>query len=246
MAKDKIYEAMKEIAKNKGIKASPYHDLYKMCSPCFLNAFYCDFVDRKAKKMKMQIHYDVKCAYFDDLKLYMIEPNSTVKITDKVRANSVIQFKSIINKEDIEFDFDGSDESYVNIAKKTFEHIEKWYHDFFDDVKGKYGNLEQFFISNQDEFPLQAAFVYVNQEKYDLAESCMNKLTSNLNSSRLINPETKEQEMRLKASNAQDWGNCYQRDDMDCIRDYITAKKKGLEWTPERARYGLLKEERDK
>ena len=31
---------------------------------------------------------------------------------------------------------------------------------------------------------------------------------------------------------------------MDCIIDYITAKIIGLEWTEERAKFGLLKEER--
>ena len=42
MAGDKMYQAMKEIAKSKGIKASPQHDLYKMYAPYFLNAFYCE------------------------------------------------------------------------------------------------------------------------------------------------------------------------------------------------------------
>ena len=50
MAKDKMYQAMKEIAKSKGIKASPEHDLYIMCPSCFLNAFYCEIADKKTKK----------------------------------------------------------------------------------------------------------------------------------------------------------------------------------------------------
>ena len=36
---DKVYQAMKVIAKSKGVKASPQHDLYKMYSPDFLNVF---------------------------------------------------------------------------------------------------------------------------------------------------------------------------------------------------------------
>lgn len=60
MAGDKMYQAMKEIAKSKGIKASPQHDLYKMYAPYFLNAFYCEIVDKKAKKMDMNIHYEAK------------------------------------------------------------------------------------------------------------------------------------------------------------------------------------------
>ncbi len=244
MAKDKLYQAMKEIAKSKGVKASPEHDLYKMCSRYFLNAFYYEIVDKKSKIMNMNIHYEAKCSYFDDLKLHIIEPDSTLKITDKIRANSVIHFQSIIEKEVIEYDFDGKDESYIEIAEKSFEHIEKWYKVFFDDVKNTYGDLENYFISHQDEFLMQAAFVYIYQRKYVLAEECIRKLPPKFNSSRSITPKTKDQENRLIESNAESFGDSFLRDDMDCIIDYVVAQKKGLEWTPERARYGLTKEER--
>ena len=60
MAKDKMYQAMKDIAKRKGIKASPEHDLYKMYAPYFLNAFYYEIVDKKAKKMNMNIHFNLR------------------------------------------------------------------------------------------------------------------------------------------------------------------------------------------
>ena len=66
MAKDKMYQAMKDIARSKGIKASPEHDLYNMYAPYFLNAFYYEIVDKKAKKMKMNIHYEAKYSYFDN------------------------------------------------------------------------------------------------------------------------------------------------------------------------------------
>ena len=244
MAGDKMYQAMKEIAKSKGIKASPQHDLYKMYAPYFLNVFYCEIVDKKAKKMNMNIHYEAKCSYFDDLKLSIIEPDSTIKITDKIRANSVIQFKSIIEKEIIEFEFDGKDESYTEIAAKTFEHIEEWYMKFFDDVKSNYGDLENYFILNRDKFLMQAAFVYIDQRKYESAEELIQKLPPKLHSSRSICPETETQRIRLIESGAESFGNTFLRDDMDCIRDYISAKKNGLEWTLERARYGLLNEER--
>ena len=114
----------------------------------------------------------------------------------------------------------------------------------FDDVKNNYGDLENYFISHRDEFLMQAVFVYINQKKYELAEECIRKLPQKLNSSRLITPKTKKQEISLIESNAESFGDSFLRDDMDCIIDYVVAQKKGLEWTPERARYGLLKEER--
>ena len=244
MAKDRIYQAMKDIAKSKGVKASPQHDLYKMCPPYFLNAFYWDNEDKKAGKLEMNIDYEAKYPGFDDLKLHIIDPESTVRLTDKVRANSTIQFKSIIHREILVFDHDMSDDSYTAAAEKTFEHIEKWYLGFLADVKEKYGDLEQYFISERDEYPMQAAFVYISRGEYDKAEECISKLPPKLGSSRMITPETEEQERRLKESGAKDRGSCYLRDDMDCIRDYIAAGKKGLEWTAERARFGLLEEER--
>ena len=34
------------------------------------------------------------------------------------------------------------------------------------------------------------------------------------------------------------------RDDMECHWDFLIAKKKGIEWTGDRARFGLLNVER--
>ena len=48
------------------------------------------------------------------------------------------------------------------------------------------------------------ANIYLHQEKYDLAEA---------------------QKLRLTASNAANFGSNYYRDDMDCIIDYVAAKK---------------------
>ena len=155
MAKDMMYQAMKDIAKKKGIKLSAEHDLYKMDSPYFLNAFYSDIEDKKEKKMCVNLTYEAKYCYFDDLKLYILEPDSTVKLTDKVRANSVIRFRSVIHEEVVEFDRDGAEETYTEIAEKTVEHMEKWYRDFFDEVKNSYGDLENYFLSKKDSFLMQ-------------------------------------------------------------------------------------------
>ena len=244
MSMDKLYQAMKKIAKEKGVKASPQHDLYKMIPPYFLNAFYWEDIDKKAHKIRINVTYDAKCSYFDDLKLYMIEPDSTVKITDKIRANSVIQFHSHIAEEEYFFDFEANDDVYEGITEKTFVCIQKWYKDFFDDVKENYDNLENYFIANQDDYHMQAAFVYIHQERFDEAAKLLDKLSQKLHSTRIIVPNNDEQKQRLIDSGAEDWENGYLRDDMDCILDYVTAKKKGLEWTAERARYGLLKEEK--
>jgi len=241
---DKLYQAIKVVAKSKGIKASPQHDLYKMIHPYFINGFYSPR-EKNSEKIKVYHSYGVKYSYFDDLTLYIIEPDSDIKLTDKVRANSVIACKSIIKTEEIEYDFDGRDESYQQLAEKVFSHMERWYLDFEAEVKEKYGTLEKYFISNKEEYPRQAALVFIHNEKYNEAEECFGRMKVKLNSCRTVHPYTEEQKQRLIESNAEKWGEDeYLRDDMDCHFDFIIAKKKGLEWTAERARYGLLNKER--
>ena len=242
---DKFYQCMKELAKNKGIKASPQHDLYKSVPPYFINAFYSDFGRKKnSDKITVVFYYEVKYAYFDDLTLHIIDPATKIKLTDKVRANSVIACKSVVGTERIEYGFDGKDESWQYLAEKVFEHIEDWYQSFEKEVKEKYGSLEEYFIRNKDKYPKQAALVFIHEERYDEAEECLKLMPRKMNSSRFIHPETGEQEERLVNSGADKYGeNHYLRDDMDCHFDYITAKKNGLEWTVERAGYGLTKAE---
>ena len=146
-------------------------------------------------------------------------PVSNIKLTDKVRANSVIACKSVIENERIEYDFDGKEESWQFLAERVFEHIEEWYRSFETEVKEKYGSLEKYFLRNKEKYPKQAALVYIHEERYDEAEECVKLMPRKMNSSRFIHPET------------------------DCHFDYIAAKKNGLEWTVERAGFGLTKAE---
>ena len=242
---DKLYQCMKELAKRKGIKASPQHDLYKMIPPYFINAFYSDLGRKKnSDKITVVFYYEVKYAYFDDLTLSIVDPVSNIKLTDKVRANSVIACKSVIENERIEYDFDGKEESWQFLAERVFEHIEEWYRSFETEVKEKYGSLEKYFLRNKEKYPKQAALVYFHEERYDEAEECLRRMPRKMNSARFIHPKTAEQAERLVNSGADKYGeDNYLRDDMDCHFDYVKAKKKGLEWTAERAGFGLTKAE---
>lgn len=243
---DKFYQYMKIIAKSKGIKASPEHDLYKMIPPYFINAFYIDLPrKRNSDKITVSYMYEVKYSYFDDLTLYIIDPVSDIKLTDKIRANSRIACKSIIEREQVEYDFDGTDESFEKLAEEAFEHIENWYLNFETEVKTKYGSLEEFFIRNKEKYPRQALLVSIHSEDYEVAEECLKLMPQKMNSSRSIRPVTEEQAQRLIDSGAEKFGKEeFLRDDMDCHRDFLIAKRNGLEWTAERARFGLNNNER--
>ena len=243
---DRLYQYLKVVAKNKGVKASPQHDLYKMIPPYFINAFYFDLPRKKnSEKITIGYNYGLKYSYFDDLTLTILNPVSDIKLTDKIRANSVIAVMSYLEKEQIEYDFDGKDESYQQLAENVFAHIEEWYRNFGAEIKANYRNLEEFFILNKEKFPRQAALVYIHSEKYAEAEECLKLMPRKMNSTRLIHPETGEQVERLVNSGAEKFGKDeFLRDDMDCHLDYVFAKKNGLEWTAERARLGLSKAER--
>ena len=245
MAKDLLHSAMKAIAKENGVKLSAENDLYKMQEPYFVNAFFGKYpVINKPGKICIHIQYELKYAYFDDLTLYIIESDSDIKLTDKVRANSIIKCDSKIEQENVDFDFDGKDESYPDLAKRIFEHIKNRYREFFDEVEKDYGNLENYFTSNEEEYPRQAALVYIHNGDYINAEKCLKRMPPKMQSMRTIRPKTDEQKQRLISSNAKAWGDEYLRDDMDCHLDFIVAKLNGLEWTKERATYGLLDDER--
>jgi hypothetical protein len=249
---DQLYQAMKVEAKKRGIKASPEHDLYKMVVPYFFNAFY----SRELKKevlgmMCVYLRYEVKYSYFDDITAFIIEGNTDLKLTDKVRANSVIKCPSVITEEYPVFEFDGKDESYSNLVIQIFDHIEKWYRDFFDEVNRKYGDLETFFIQNKEKYPRQAALVYLHSEDFTAAEECLRMMPSKMYKGYWVSPSTKEQNQRFMDSQnvyvfpfSNDFVDRKSRDYMDIHFDFIIAKMNGLEWNSDRAVYGLLKEER--
>ncbi len=249
---DQLYQAMKVEAKKRGIKASPQHDLYKMVAPYFVNLIY----DRDLRKevpgrMCVWFRYEAKYSYFDDINVFIIEGNTELKLTDKVRANSGIKCPSVITEEYADFEFDGKVESYPNLVIQIFDHIEKWYRDFFDEVSRKYGDLETFFIQNKEKYPRQAALVYIHSENYTAAEECLRMMPSKMREGYWVSPSTKEQNQRFMDSQnvyvfpfSNDFVDRKSRDYMDIHFDFIIAKMNGLEWNSDRAVYGLLKEER--
>ena len=175
---DKLYQCIKEIAKNNGIKASPQHDLYKMVSPYFINANYFDFKPKKnSEKIRVDVHYSVKYAYFDDLTLYITDPLSNIKLTDKIRANSGIAVFSIVDKEKLEFDFDNKEESWRPLAEKVFDHIEKRYRNFEKEVKLKEikdDKIEGKFIISKNDFDIKKQDF--NRYKYKIQILKSNKI----------------------------------------------------------------------
>ena len=98
MGKDKLYETMKVVAKQRKMKASPQHDLYKKDEPYFYHAFYAfDFFhpyEEETGLATIILDIAVKYCRFDELRWGIIQPGNDLKFTDKVRANSIAACKA--------------------------------------------------------------------------------------------------------------------------------------------------------
>lgn len=249
MAKDELYEAMKVAAKKRKIKASPEHDLYKMKDPYFFNVFYGlkDYhtpLNKKIEAGEVEVVLDISIKYhrFDELRHKIISPHSNVRFTDKIRANSVACCMAGFPRKTISFKCDGPESGVEKLCEDILDWLEKFYCDFLDSAKQEHGSLEEYYIAQEEEFPLLAGLVYIERGLYREAEACFRlpKMPGK-NVYTAYTPITDEQKRRSEAS----WESFFGRDDRSALIDYTIAMQKGIEWTPELAAFGLLPEERN-
>ena len=243
MGKDILYETMKVIAKQRKIKASKEHDLYKKVDPYFYNVFYCfdSKCEKEAGKTTIILDFSLKYCRFDELRWEIISPNNNLKFTDKIRANSLAACPSSVTRKSITFKYDDSTDGLHQLCKDILDYAEKFYKDFFESIHKSYGTLEEYYLENKADNPLLAGLIYVERKQYKEAEKCF--LLPNMNcknSYTSINPITKEQLTRVNASCKQS----YLRSDYEKLLDYTIAMQYGIKWTEETAKYGLLPEER--
>lgn len=245
MGKDILYETMKFAAKQRKIKASAEHDLYKKVEPYFYHVFYnFDFTCPNGKETGVTgiiLDIAVKYCRFDELRWSIISPNSDLKFTDKVRANSIAACNAFFPRKSVVFKYNGSENGLHLLCEDILDWIEKFYRDFFEFVHKDYGTLEEYYIANKEEHPLLAGLVCIERSQYQEAEKCFRLPNmSGKHSCTSISPVTEEQIARVTASCEQ----LYFRSDYEKLLDYTIAMQHGVEWTKETANYGLLPEER--
>ena len=243
MASDVLYEAMKLAAKKRKIKASPRHDLYKRVDPYFFNVFYDAQNEDDLKTENVNICLDIGLKYcrFDELRNGIINPGDDYRFTDKIRANSVIKCPSDFPRMTIPFSIDCSEKGLERLCEDILDYIEDFYTNLFQEVREKYGSLEEYYIAHSEEFPLLAGLVYIERKQYYKAETCFRHPNMpGQNMLRSCKAVTDEQKRRLEASE----NRGLYRSDASTLLDYTITMQKGLEWRQDLAKFGLLPEER--
>ncbi|MBQ5562082.1 MAG: hypothetical protein IIT39_01670 [Clostridia bacterium] len=243
MGIDVLHTAMKAAAKKRKIKLSAEDDLYKRIDPYFYDTFYsCDYDEcKKSGIAAVNLTIEVKYCRFDELRWHIISPDSDLKFTDKIRANSLAKCKANFPCVTVEFMCDETEQGVDQLCEDILNWLQKYYNDFFDLVQKQYGRLEDYYIANKESFPLLAGLVYIEEEMYAEAEKCF--LLPNMighNDFTCVEPQNEEQRKRVAAS-CKDFRY---RSDYEKLLDYTIAMQNNLEWTSERAEFGLLPDER--
>lgn len=245
MGKDMLYEAMKAVAKQRKIKASPQHDLYKKDEPYFYCVFYAfdSFrpYEKETESASIILDIAVKYCRFDELRWGIIQPGNDLKFTDKARANSIAACNAVFPRKKVRFKYDGSENGLSQLCEDILDYLEKFYRDFFESIDRDYGTLEEYYIANKEENPLLAGLVYIERGQFQNAEKCFRLPNMSCkNSTTSISPVTEEQRARISASCERPSS----RSDYERLLDYTIAMQYGIKWTKETADYGLLPEER--
>ncbi len=246
---DKIlYQAMKVATNKRKIKLSAEHDIYKRVDPYFFNVSY--FID-KISKEKIDITLDISVKYlrYDELQYSITNPEKPVRFTDKIRANSGIMCNTAFPRIVQSFDYDGSEEMVFKLCENILNFLEKYYTDFFAMVKKEYGDLGNYYITNRDKNPRVAGLAYLDKGDLQGAIECFLHPNMDGNNHILsIDIYTDEQRRRAQENNTKiictPHGKNIHRNRKQQFVDYAIALQNGLEWTNDRAMYGLLIKER--
>jgi len=240
---DKLYQAMKAVAGKRKIKASPQHDLYWTYGPYFFSSNYFwrewdeNFDDNT---VKVSIDITVKYWRFDELQYSITDPESHLKFTDKIRANSAIMCHAQFPRVQQPFFWDGSDDTLPKLCQDILDWITTYQMNFVETAETTYGGLDEFYIAHENEYPLLAGLTYVERELYADAERCFrNPQMPYEHLTFSITPETSEQKQRLEHYGYARGLDCFYRDMKSVLIDFAVAKQKGLNWSKDLRDFGL-------
>lgn len=245
---DKLfYQAMKVETKKRKIKLSAEGDLYKKVDPYFFNVFHCI---EKMDKGKINIILDISVKYhrYDELQYNILNPCNPVHFTDKIRANSGALCRADFPRQVQCFDYDGTEEMLPKLCEDILDFLEKYYTDFLAMVKKEYGDLENYYIANKDINPRLAGLACIDKGDFQGAIECFSHPNMDgMNHMWSVDINTDEQRCRAQENGTKifrtSYGESIHRSRKEQFRDYAIALKNGLEWTNDRAMYGLLNEE---
>ena len=238
---DKLYQAMKDVAKKRKIKSSPQHDLYWTCDPYFFSSRYF-WWDASIKDNKVKIGIDISVKYwrFDELQYSITDPESDFRFTDKTRANSSVMCCAQFPRIEHFFSWDGSDETIPELCQDILDWITAYQMNFVERAEKEYGGLDEFYVAHENEYPLLAGLTYVERELYVDAERCFrNPQMSYAHLTFSVVPETEEQKQRLERYGYAKGQKFFYRDIKSVLIDYAVAKQQGLDWDKDLRNFGL-------
>lgn len=243
-----LYQAMKTAAKARKIKLSAQHDLYKKSEPYFFNAYY-NIRRIENEKIYIDLHISAKYLRFDEMQYGILNPGGTLRFTDKLRANCVCMCRSCLTKTVQSFDYKDTEGALPSLCEEILNFIEKYYRCFFAEINENYGDLAGYYIANRDTLPRLAGLAYLDKGDYQNAAECFSHPEMDgKNQIISANITTAEQHRRAKANGIKifcsSYGKSIHRSEKDIFADYADALRIGLEWTENRAIYGLLPKER--
>lgn len=236
---------MKIETKKRKFKLSAEHNIYKKEGEYFFGAFYFDF-EYSDGIYPIEFGFDLKYHRYDELQAGILFPGQDIRFTDKYRANSGIMCCSTIcDLHEMKFDFDGMEESLPDLASRILDYIEGYYRDFIEKVNRECGGLDGWYIANREKDPLLAGLTYLDKGDMDHALECFSHPNMGGDNSFWSSvPETQDQLKRALANGYNPKFRYFDRSTKQRFGDYATTMKKGLEWTSDKAKFGLLIEER--
>ncbi len=251
-----IYQAMKIAAKKRKIKLSAEGDIYKKVDPYFFNVFHLQFIkpEQMGESITYQFDPHVKYARFDELQHNIVHPNDPQHFTDKLRANSGMMFTRSVPRLKQLFPYDGTDEAIPQLCEDVLDFLARYYRDYLQHIAREYGDLNGYYIAEKDTDPYSAGLAYLDRGEYKEAAACFSlpQIKDRLHQIWTVPIETDEQYRRACCSGGKIFSDVDNdgiehrtlwRPRADQFRDYAVALQNGLEWTSERAMFGLLSEE---
>ena len=265
-----FYQALKTETRKRKIKLSAEHDIYKKVDPYFFRVYYLNLYYKKTEGNAV-FAFDVTVKYhrYDELQYGIVSPGNDLHFTDKLRANSGALCSASFPRFEETFDYDWSEESLPDLASRVMDFLERYICGFMQMVEREYGDLSEYYIANRETMPRLAGLTYLDRGDLEAAAECfLHPGMDGQHNQWIVRPVTAAQIKRAKANGympqsrlekaiqkafaektgqkqyASGSGSIF-RNRKEQFADYAVCLKNGLEWTYDRAMFGLLPEERE-
>ena len=244
----RLYQALKAAAEPREVELSANHTISKREDPYFYTVFYHIYAFDEAF---IDIYFDVSVKYhrFDEIQNSIVKPGEPLPFTDRLRAGSA-GCEASLSQTVHRFRCDGTEEALPGLCDEILDYLKKFYADFFAAVEKEHGSLAAYYIANRETKPRLAGLACLDQEHFQDAIACFVQPALDGEKAVWTVPvHTDAQRRRAQANGAElcrsASGDSIRRSQRDQLRDFAAALQNGLDWTSDRAMYGLLPEERN-